>query len=294
MLLSSALLSAFALLPLALAQSCHFPDGTVSGLDVPCNPSALVSACCYSDQACLSNGLCVSDPLNDTLKAYHRGTCTDQNWESSACPLFCELPANDGTPVFSCNTTSDEYCCYDNCKCNSAYETMSFSGQPYTLTIIGEAYTNTHVSTTSASSAASSGLSSAGSSSAGPIGASASTTGSVASSTTSATPTNTSSSTSSSSHSTAIGVGVGVGVGGALLVLGGVAAMWYFRRRKSGGYKTAHMEPQELPEQYRTAETAEAGDIPLKYARSELPVSPDHFPQGQQPVELDGGMTGKR
>lgn len=89
-LLSSGLLSIFALLPWALAQSCHFPDGSVASSDVPCNPSALVSACCFSDQACLSNGLCVSDPLNDTLKAYHRGTCTDQNFESSACPRFCK------------------------------------------------------------------------------------------------------------------------------------------------------------------------------------------------------------
>ncbi|OCK94375.1 uncharacterized protein K441DRAFT_660230 [Cenococcum geophilum 1.58] len=279
MLLSSGLLSIFALLPWALAQSCHFPDGSVAGSDVPCNPSALVSACCFSDQACLSNGLCVSDPLNDALKAYHRGTCTDQNFKSSACPRFCELPADNGTPVFSCNTTVDEYCCYDNCQCNSSYETMSFSGEPYTLTIIGQAYTNTHVSTSSASSASSSTTSS-GASSSSPASASASVTSSAASTTIA-----TSSSPSNNSHSTAIGVGVGVGVGGALLVLAGVAAMWYFRRRRGAKYQAAHMTPQELPEQHGIIEAAGSG--PIKYARSELPVSLDHFPQ-VQPMELDG------
>lgn len=66
--------------------------------------------------------------------------------------------------------------------------------------------------------------------------------------------------------------------------------MWYFRRRKGANYQ-AHITPQELPEQHRIIEAAGSG--PIKYARSELPVSPDHFPQGK-PMELDGTTRGKQ
>lgn len=67
---------------------CYFPNGETSYADVACDSSATDSFCCFSNQACLSNKLCY-DIGNRT---YARGTCTDQTWQSSACPNFC----NDG------------------------------------------------------------------------------------------------------------------------------------------------------------------------------------------------------
>lgn len=65
--------------------ACYFPDGGLSSLDVPCDDTASESFCCFGGQACLSNKLCY-DP---TTLRFARGTCTDPNWESAACPKFC-------------------------------------------------------------------------------------------------------------------------------------------------------------------------------------------------------------
>ena len=73
----------------ALAQQCYFPDGDKVASDTACNPNALVSACCYDNQACLSNGLCVSDPHDPVKARLHRGTCTDASWKSGNCPREC-------------------------------------------------------------------------------------------------------------------------------------------------------------------------------------------------------------
>lgn len=65
--------------------TCYFPNGQISPADTACDPSAIESSCCYKNQACLSNGLCVSDPHNPELARLHRGTCTDQSWKSGNC-----------------------------------------------------------------------------------------------------------------------------------------------------------------------------------------------------------------
>ena len=72
-----------------LAQKCFFPNGQPAGSDTACNPNALVSACCFDNQACLSNGLCVSDPHDPVKARLHRGTCTDEAWKSGNCPRHC-------------------------------------------------------------------------------------------------------------------------------------------------------------------------------------------------------------
>jgi|SRR5690242_18777469 len=72
-----------------LAAQCYFPNGDKVNSDTACNPDALVSACCYDNQACLSNGLCVSDPHDPVKARLHRGTCTDANWKSGNCPRQC-------------------------------------------------------------------------------------------------------------------------------------------------------------------------------------------------------------
>jgi hypothetical protein len=85
MYLLAALLPILILFPTVIRASCYFPDGGQASLDVPCDASATESFCCFSAQACLSNKLCY-DP---TTLQYARGTCTDPNWESAACPKFC-------------------------------------------------------------------------------------------------------------------------------------------------------------------------------------------------------------
>ncbi|OCK83469.1 hypothetical protein K432DRAFT_467283, partial [Lepidopterella palustris CBS 459.81] len=206
MLFALGLLSELLPLSLVFAQSCYFSDGSTSTDDVPCNPNALVSAYCFSKQACLSNGLCVFDPRNVTTMAHHRGTCTESTWQSSACPRYCEVPKNDGAPVFSCSITNiDEDCCSEGCQCDSSHTTVSFSGRPY-ATIIGKAYKNAYISTPSTASLS-------------PTGTSAGTTSSTRN--------------NSGSGSTAIRFNVGDGVGGLLFIVG--VATWYWRRKAKRG-----------------------------------------------------------
>ena len=90
------LVYAFHLAALASA-TCYFPNGDVSPADVACESDATESFCCFNDQACLSNKLCLvnvneTDPQN---YIYARGTCTDQNWQSDACPQFCLGASSD-------------------------------------------------------------------------------------------------------------------------------------------------------------------------------------------------------
>ncbi|KAF1958907.1 hypothetical protein CC80DRAFT_546225 [Byssothecium circinans] len=198
-----------------VASQCYFPNGKVVASDTICNPNALVSSCCYDNQACLSNGLCMSDPHSPTKARLHRGTCSDKTWKSSACPRQCTSLADKGANVYSCNqTNADSYCCFDDCKCNdNKFETFTFPDTDvYTLTIIGEAFTQTHTSTTKTS--ATSG------------GTAASITGSSSSSPSA-------SAAASSSNSTAIGVGVGVSVGVVLLILAAVFFFWRHKRNAS-------------------------------------------------------------
>ncbi|KAK1595567.1 uncharacterized protein LY79DRAFT_667946 [Colletotrichum navitas] len=73
------------------AQLCFFPGG-VQARDVPCDPTAEVSMCCGSVNACLSNGLCkLEETTNNTGVAYARGTCSDPTWQSPVCPQNCVL-----------------------------------------------------------------------------------------------------------------------------------------------------------------------------------------------------------
>ncbi|KAF2192695.1 hypothetical protein K469DRAFT_717276 [Zopfia rhizophila CBS 207.26] len=224
-----------------LAQTCYFPNGGVSSLDTACNPNALVSVCCYQGQSCLSNGLCVSDPHNETLARVHRGTCTDKNWRSGNCPRRCLDVGfmESGAPVYNCNQTdSDSYCCYDNCKCTSQFEVMSFGAEePYTLTIIGESFTQTRTSTPAASATAQTSS------------VSAQFTGASTTQDAAAAASSKSSSDNKSSNSTAIGVGVGVGVSGALLLLAGAFIFWRWKNRNHAKRyeKGATQNPLEAP-----------------------------------------------
>lgn len=66
-------------------QTCYYPNGNAStSTDFPCSLEA-DSPCCPQGWQCLSNGLCYLENEN----YLGRYTCTDQTWQSSACPQIC-------------------------------------------------------------------------------------------------------------------------------------------------------------------------------------------------------------
>jgi hypothetical protein len=73
-------------LPICLAVSkCYYPNG-IEANDFSCDPDAEESVCCSGGlgTVCLSNKLCIGADGN-TL----RGSCTDKNWASPECAMFC-------------------------------------------------------------------------------------------------------------------------------------------------------------------------------------------------------------
>ncbi|KAH7402530.1 hypothetical protein BKA66DRAFT_577790 [Pyrenochaeta sp. MPI-SDFR-AT-0127] len=223
--------------------ACYFPNGGEVDSDTACDPNAIESACCYVNQACLSNGLCVSDPHDPVKARLHRGTCTDKAWRSGNCPRQCLDINNNGVPVYSCNSTSvDSYCCYDNCECATPFEVFSFNQSPadvYTVTIIGESYTQTHISTTATSATSSSASGSAPTSASIAVDVASST---ISASTTSTAPESTS---QNSLNTTALGAGLGVGIPILAVLLVGAFFLW--RRKKAASVRDEKKEtPIEL------------------------------------------------
>ncbi|KAF3004021.1 hypothetical protein E8E13_000034, partial [Curvularia kusanoi] len=135
---------------------------------------------------------------------------------------------NNGTPVYSCNSTStDSYCCYDGCDCqaNSGFEIFTFAQSPadvYTVTIIGESFVQTHTSAASSATQTSNIVTTETPSAA----SSTSTSGAAATSTSSSTAKE-----SKGTNTVALGVGLGVGIGVAALL--GIGVFFFCRRRKN-------------------------------------------------------------
>ena len=149
-------------------------------------------------------------------------------------------------PVYGCNsTTLDSYCCFDNCECNNPrFESFDFDQSPadvYTVTIIGESFTQKRPSTSSSSATPTP------SSAPATADASATATAKVSqsqptaqssppatSSNLSAAPTTTPSLQSpqetKGSNKTALGIGLGIGIPAAALLL--VGGFFLYRRHK--------------------------------------------------------------
>ncbi|CEI61139.1 unnamed protein product [Fusarium venenatum] len=73
-------------LPICIAASkCYYPNG-IEANDFPCDPGADESTCCGGGlgTVCLSNKLYIGTDGN-TL----RGSCTDKNWASPECAMYC-------------------------------------------------------------------------------------------------------------------------------------------------------------------------------------------------------------
>ena len=158
-------------------------------------------------------------------------------------------------PVHSCNsTTTDSYCCYDGCDCkvNSGFEIFTFAQSPadvYTLTIIGESYTQTHTSAASSTATSAAPIITGTSASSASTSTAATTNSPKASSPTSPTdsPATSSPSPKPSSSPNGIALGVGLGIGLPLAALLGVGLFFLLRRRKARNpYATAAADSSQF------------------------------------------------
>ncbi|KAF4157108.1 hypothetical protein CNMCM6069_005880 [Aspergillus lentulus] len=149
-------------------SACYYPDGSVAPQDTPCQDSTKQATCCGQGYACLSNSICMA--TGDEIKKpgaslYVRGSCTNQTWRSSACPLFGinqDPPNRDnlagGQGIEKCpNTDLDMYYCINhnmgNVNCSAQHQVLIFQGTPTAVTTIGvTATTNIPSSTSSISS----------------------------------------------------------------------------------------------------------------------------------------------
>ncbi|KAK1656787.1 hypothetical protein BDP55DRAFT_709124 [Colletotrichum godetiae] len=83
---------------LATGQTCYWPNGVPNDVVKPCPVTAgtEAAACCFEDHYCLTNGLCF-EPLTLTM---YRGACTDETFQSSGCPKYCDksdIPGSDNS-----------------------------------------------------------------------------------------------------------------------------------------------------------------------------------------------------
>ena len=67
------------------AKQCYYPNGEEAP-DHPCDEDAEVSTCCGGSfgSICMSNKLCAGGDGGIV-----RGSCTDKDWASPECPLYC-------------------------------------------------------------------------------------------------------------------------------------------------------------------------------------------------------------
>lgn len=68
-------------------KQCFLSDGTLVTNEVPCDPDAAVSACCYKTSFCISNFYCWAGLGTNRVP----GACTDSTWEDPACGCPCKL-----------------------------------------------------------------------------------------------------------------------------------------------------------------------------------------------------------
>ncbi|KAF6833154.1 hypothetical protein CPLU01_05673 [Colletotrichum plurivorum] len=98
----------------AASQGCFFPNGSPDSKGKKCfDPQdGKASACCWNDDYCLTNGLCL-EPFKYTL---YRASCTDAAYKSDGCPTMClnystsahrgVWPCKDGN-LWTCEDSSE-------------------------------------------------------------------------------------------------------------------------------------------------------------------------------------------
>ncbi|CAG9982220.1 unnamed protein product [Clonostachys byssicola] len=205
--------------PCSAANTCYFPNGKIASDNFPCDPDAEQSACCGGGlgNVCLSNKLCQSSSGNVV-----RGACTDKNWESPECAMYCLGANTGGTDLISCSNvtkTDTSFCCDHTTDCCDSgvarFEVLpSRAGTWASWNVASSRYFTVSTSSTRASSSTATATSTTLVST-----TSASTSVSSASASSTAISSEGSQNVTSPGLSVGAQVGIGVGVGvGALLV----------------------------------------------------------------------------
>ncbi|KAK3898023.1 hypothetical protein C8A05DRAFT_19320 [Staphylotrichum tortipilum] len=242
-----ALLLAVAISSCWAQNQCFYPNGARATNDFPCDPEAADSSCCGGGMGtvCLSNKLC-SGPDGNII----RGSCTNKDWNSSGCPLFCLTAMTGGTDLVSCSNvtrTDTSYCCDGGrpfCCDDGVARFEVLPSRPQTVARWDAKASQFVVVQEQTSSSGASATSSQTSSTA------TSTFGSVTSSSTESSGSQTSpprapdsSAAQSGGLSSAAQAGIGVGAGVLALALGAVAYLLFKLRSKKA--RLAELERQQ-------------------------------------------------
>jgi hypothetical protein len=226
-----------------MAQICFWPDGTSYPNASPCNASSTGSHCCGNNDACLESGYCFYQGAR--RNGIYRGGCTDQNWESAACPYYCQdlRLAGDLSLLMVDDQGDGLWCCGVgfNSSSNMCQYTTHSSNTPFNLPE-GRVINNR----TSGSS-----------------GPNITTSSSIA--TCSPDPGNQSGYKTSGNDNVAIGVGLGVPLAFSLAALAIMTVLWW-RTRKSGTYVAGNdgrLNAAVDVKLYPTAGRQELGGQPL-------------------------------
>ncbi|KAF2102496.1 hypothetical protein NA57DRAFT_52068 [Rhizodiscina lignyota] len=271
----------------AAQKPCYGPNGTL-GNNLPCFPDADVSFCCGTGWICTTNLLCVSPfaDLAGNFSTLQRGTCTDQSWNSPACPSYCRGGSyldRGAQSVWNCG--DDEYECTPaegepSCKSNVTFTL----GPIENITTIGGA--KGAAFTTALSIASSSSLLSASSSE---RTTSTSTSASKSSTSTSSSPqVSAPASHSSLSGGAKAGIAVGVIV---VVILIALVAYLFVRQAKKHRQLQQHIEGLYTRGGPGTAYRDEHGAYNQEGGMSELPValqdmSPHELETVERPREM--------
>ncbi|EME41182.1 hypothetical protein DOTSEDRAFT_55080 [Dothistroma septosporum NZE10] len=100
------LLSSVPTIQAATGAQCFFPDGSKAANYTACNAASTESACCKTDEACLSNGYCFQQ--TSYSNRISRGACTDSSFGSTACPQRCaDVATAVALTIFEAYDTAD-------------------------------------------------------------------------------------------------------------------------------------------------------------------------------------------
>ncbi|KAF2216998.1 hypothetical protein CERZMDRAFT_80986 [Cercospora zeae-maydis SCOH1-5] len=109
----------------SVAQNCYFPDGSLSK-HKSCSAMGTASSCCASNAFCLDNGLCFEEGV------VTRGSCTDKDWKSGACPDYCKAEQpNRSVAITPCSMNGSQStftCGLNNTACRHESQTFGLSG----------------------------------------------------------------------------------------------------------------------------------------------------------------------
>ncbi|KAJ0115787.1 uncharacterized protein J7T55_010610 [Diaporthe amygdali] len=82
------LLATLPLASLSSGQDCYWPNGGTASTLKACSVASSneAAACCFANHYCMTNGLC----LSPTEGTWYRGGCTDEQFQKTGCPKFCD------------------------------------------------------------------------------------------------------------------------------------------------------------------------------------------------------------